>query len=106
MSYIKPLTTAVVLATEYDALKAENERLTRERDEAFRMSRCECGPDECCANLVKLHEDIARLRKALQELVALVRGECPRLLDEDRDGDARLSIEIDAALSHTQEQVK
>ena len=39
-----------------------------------------------------------RLRKALQELVALVRGECPRLLDEDRDGDARLSIEIDAAL--------
>ena len=83
----------------WEALKAENARLTRERDEAFRMSRCECGPDECCANLVKLHEENARLAAALQELVALVRGECPRLLDEDRDGDARLSIEIDAALS-------
>jgi hypothetical protein len=50
----------------YGGLKAENERLTRERDEAFRMSRCECGPDECCANLVKLHEENARLRGALR----------------------------------------
>ena len=53
----------------WEALKAENERLTRERDEAFRMSRCECGPDECCANLVKLHEENARLRDALVNLL-------------------------------------
>lgn len=28
-------------------------QLKEERDEAFKMSRCECGEDECCANLVK-----------------------------------------------------
>jgi hypothetical protein len=59
-----PEVATMVLASDYDALKAEN----------------------------------ARLRKALQELVALVRGECPRLLDEDRDGDARLCIAIENAL--------
>ena len=53
----------------WEALKAENERLTRERDEAFRMSRCECGPDECCANLVQLHAENARLRDALVNLL-------------------------------------
>ena len=35
---------------------------------------------------------------ALRELVALVRGECPALLDESRGGNARLSIAIDAAI--------
>lgn len=40
-----------------------------------------------------------RYEKALRELVALVRGECPRLLDEDSGGNAALSIEIDQALS-------
>jgi hypothetical protein len=34
----------------------------------------------------------------LLELVALVRGECPALLDEDRGGDARLCMAIDDAL--------
>lgn len=33
----------------------EIELLRKERDAAFAMSRCECGPDECCANLRVLH---------------------------------------------------
>ena len=62
------------LRTDVDRLESENERLTRERDAAFRMSRCECGPDECCANLVKLHEEIARLRKALETIAGTTDG--------------------------------
>ena len=41
----------------------EIDRLKAERDAAFAMSRCECGPDECCANLVRLHKEIANLRE-------------------------------------------
>ena len=36
--------------------------------------------------------------ETLTELVALVRGECPSLLNEDSGGLARLDIAIDAAL--------
>lgn len=39
---------------------------------------------------------VARL---LRELVTLVRGECPALLNEDSGGDARLSMAIDDALA-------
>jgi len=39
------------------------------------------------------------MRDALSELVALVRGECPRLLDEDSGGDVRLSMRIDELLA-------
>ncbi|KKN23752.1 hypothetical protein LCGC14_0901860 [marine sediment metagenome] len=42
---------------------------------------------------------IKRLRELLQELRAVVLGECPQLLNEDSDGDAQLSMEIDAALA-------
>jgi hypothetical protein len=42
--------------------------------------------------------EVARLRAALTELAALVRGECPSLLDEDSGGLGRLSVDIDAAL--------
>jgi hypothetical protein len=38
------------------------------------------------------------LRELLKSLVALVRRECPRLLDEDFGGDESLSVEIDVAL--------
>ena len=47
---------------------------------------------------VSQHEgraDPGRVLSALQELAAVVRGECPALLDKDRGGCARLSIEID-----------
>jgi hypothetical protein len=38
------------------------------------------------------------LVKALSNLHALVKGECPSLLNEDSGGDANLDMEIDAAL--------
>lgn len=47
----------------------ERLRLLAERDAAFKMSRCECGPDECCANLVRLHKEIARLQGLLRTCV-------------------------------------
>ena len=43
-------------------------------------------------------DQIVRLRSALAELTALVRGECGALLDEDRGGSASLSMEIDDLL--------
>ena len=46
---------------------------------------------------------LAKAREALEGLVALVRWECPSLLDEDSGGDSRLSMEIDAALAALKE---
>lgn len=44
-------------------------------------------------------ERIKELEGLLGELVAMVRGECPSLLNEDSGGDAELSCRIDEALS-------
>jgi len=41
----------------------------------------------------------AALAAALCELTAIVRGECPQLLDEDSGGNSRLSIVIDLLLA-------
>ena len=38
-------------------------QLERERNAAFAMSKCECGTDEACANLAKLHAELAEARK-------------------------------------------
>lgn len=46
----------------HDEAMAEIERLTKERDAAFAMSRCECGTDESCANLVAKDGEIERLQ--------------------------------------------
>ena len=53
-------------------LRKQLERLTAERDAAFKMSKCECGPEECCANLVKAwaERDVAR-NAALEEAARL-----------------------------------
>lgn len=51
------------------------------------------------AALEKAEREVARLREALSELVAMVRGECPSLLNEDSGGDATLALKIDAALA-------
>lgn len=45
--------------------RARLAEVTKERDEAFKMSRCECGPDECCANLVKHRERLAEAERLL-----------------------------------------
>lgn len=42
---------------------------------------------------------VTRERELLRELAALVRGECPSLLNEDSGGDVRLSMAIDDALA-------
>ena len=44
-------------------------------------------------------DEIERLRNSLGELVALVRGECPSLLNEDSGGNGGLSLEIDDLLT-------
>lgn len=41
------------------------------------------------------------LREALEDLFAVVRGECPSLLNEDSGGDGELSIRIEDLLSST-----
>lgn len=53
-AYTIPLTPHTPAQATIAAQAAEIERLKRERDAAFAMSRCECSPDECCANLVAL----------------------------------------------------
>lgn len=52
--------------------------------------------DEAHARLIAA---APQLLSALKELVAVVRGECPSLLNEDSGGDARLSMAVDAAIS-------
>lgn len=49
-------------------------QLKEERDEAFKMSRCECGEDECCANLVKHRDRSDRLASALVEIIRKTKG--------------------------------
>jgi hypothetical protein len=51
---------------------------------------------DALANIQPKHEELRRL---LTDLTALVRGECPSLLNEDSGGDARLALAIDAALA-------
>lgn len=46
----------------------------------------------------------AELVAALTELHAMVRGECPSLLDEDSGGSARLDMEITALLQKAKQQ--
>jgi hypothetical protein len=43
--------------------------------------------------------EIEQLRIALRELHAMVRGECPSLLNEDSGGNARLDLKINKLLS-------
>lgn len=44
-----------------DNLSARVAELEAKQDAVFRMSKCECGPEECCANLVALHKRVAEI---------------------------------------------
>lgn len=58
-----------------------------------------CGAEKLYDATVRSQAmQIERLRTLLSELLAVVRGECPSLLDEDSDGFGDLAIRIDAAL--------
>lgn len=47
-------------------------QLKEQRNEAFKMSRCECGEDECCANLVKHRDRTQALENAMLAIMAVV----------------------------------
>ena len=49
-------------------VRGHYERVCAERDAAFKMSRCECGADEACANLAKLHSERDALRGEVADL--------------------------------------
>lgn len=42
---------------------------------------------------------------ALEELYAVVKGECPSLLNEDSGGDAELSLEIESVLTKARGEI-
>ena len=56
----------------------------------------------CLETLYRSGEDyrlqVSMLKSLLKNLHALVVGECPALLDEDRGGDAKLAMDIEDAL--------
>lgn len=54
---------------------------------------------ELRAKQLALESQCQRMRDALEELHAQVKGECPSLLNEDSGGDAELDIEIQELLS-------
>ena len=59
------------MRSEYrDAYNAGAADLVKQRDAAFKMSRCECEGNECCRNLMRLHDRIAELEKQRGDLLA------------------------------------
>ena len=62
--------------------------------EASRLARIQTW----LASFDAVEAENTRLRAALEELHAMVWGECPSLLNEDSGGNARLDLEIRAAL--------
>ena len=77
-------------------LNGEVKKITR----IYEETNAECGA------LVMAHEaridilngEVERLKAALSELHAVVKGEAPQLLDGDSGGDAQLDIQIEALL--------
>lgn len=83
----------VVLAALRDQ-DAEIARLTRQRDEAFAMSKCECAQDECCANLVRWKDRAEQAEALLREALPF----CDTFPDLLRDGGDELNARITAHL--------
>lgn len=79
--------------------RAEIERLKNELS-----ARTNLEGSAPCWNSAHIKQ-ITRLREALAELYALVKGECPRLLNEDAGGDAQLDMKIEQALKEHHEHL-
>ena len=62
--------------------------------ERLRDATYQNAPSRCFEAAV----EIEKLRLALRELHAMVRGECPSLLNEDSGGNARLDLQISSLL--------
>lgn len=65
-----------------DRLAGEVERLTTERNEAVKLSRCECSSDELCENLVK---HVRRAEKAEAEVTRLTAAIVENDVETDKD---------------------
>lgn len=80
-----------------DYVFAAKEQAERERDEQVGLyAKLLMDAQVWRADRDRLAAEVVALREALEKLTALVRGECPALLDELRGGDAKLDMEIDA----------
>lgn len=85
--------TASRLAKETDAIRNEGRWLA---EQAKRV----CETMESAHPVMReARERIRGLESALQELYAVVRGECPRLLNEDSGGSAGLDMKIRSLLN-------
>ena len=87
------LRMAVGLAT---TIKPDME--VRSDDPVGMMQEVEAHTCRLKAELEQAKQREARLRGILKELNAVVRGECPSLLNEDSGGDSQLAMEIAEAL--------
>ena len=90
----------------YDALSkwlSENPASTLRDDRSFiagwREALAQTTPTALDVSVPDDARDAAHLKALLVNLTALVRGECPALLDDTRGGDSYLSAEIDAAIA-------
>lgn len=84
--------TASRLASKTDAIRNEARWLA---EQAARV----CETMESAHPVMReARERIRALEKALEELHAMVRGECPRLLNEDSGGSAELDLRIRSLL--------
>ena len=94
------------LRAERDALRRTlNDHLESEAAESMRADKLRAERDDAIRHLAdwsnrcgQTEAERDALAALLRELVALVRGECPSLLNEDSGGDAKLSCDIDEAL--------
>lgn len=70
------------------------------------LERLEENFNELCRERDTFRKQVERLVEVLKNLVALVRGKCPSLLEEDSGGNFMLSIEIDEVLSVIGQETK
>lgn len=80
-----------------------NEERIRNRCQhaCFTVEPCRPGASDACP-MCRVADSYAEMLAALKELRALVRGECPSLLNEDSGGDARLDLAIEAAIANAE----
>lgn len=99
-----PLYDQSALLTALSEQTSRAERAEAERDAAFAMSKCECGPDEACRNLSDLarRAEAAELRlKAYEEVDADLNAKFLKI------SDARLkqAIELLKPLAETAKEI-
>ena len=87
--YDRTVELLVEAQEERDSLKVSLATATEERIAGRRNMQAEID---------RLASKLDRMRSALHELHATVRGECPSLLNEDSSGNGQLAVEIEDLL--------